>query len=142
MQYKSEQIYNSYISKIACEWCGWHERLTVIEPESSQNWGKDVCANSRCSKFFKWVRDPSKKEKRQSVKHIKQNIKYCEICLRIKEFLGVANTFTEHHILSPETNPEIDNAPSNRLKLCTQCHQIVETIRRMCQTGVYKNGKK
>lgn len=144
MEYKEDDIYKTTQAFEPCqgwfenELCGSFTRIIVIMPKESQNWGKTVCV--RCNKFFVWVRDPKKNTKRQAIKYIKQETTYCEICLRVRECLGIANTFTEHHILSPETNPELDNEISNRLKLCTQCHQIVETIRKMCRTGVYKNG--
>ena len=114
--------------RIQCRHCGSQDYELVIVDEGV-HYGKYICVE--CGEFIQWAPKPG--EHKRKVKRLRPEITYCESCLKEQTDLPQNCTLEEHHVLPFKTNPELDETPSNRWVLCTDCHDFIDLIRRIAK---------
>jgi len=115
-----------------CRFCGSNDIREEILT-NSVHYGKYICNN--CGENLDWIKKPKNiNSKKRKVTPLKENVNYCQICLRTKDKLGNDNSLTEHHILPYNIFPEFDEYKDNRLVVCSRCHEAINLIQRMFNT--------
>jgi len=99
---------------------------TKCDREKTVHYARLDCA--RCETFIRWVSNSEIDGKEKRITRNLKKIDYCEICLR-KPYLLI-----EHHILPFKHYPKLDDDPTNRLKLCEGCHNLIHHLRTLAKT--------
>jgi len=107
---------------------------------SGPHYAKITCY--KCGRLIKWVANPDKKQpKRKSKPQYRPEIEYCELCGRARNELDGTATLEEHHVKEVQDWPELENEKFNIWVVCTRCHFLIHTLRRMVNGTGLKNGK-
>ena len=109
-----------------CRKCGEDSLTEEKMPDDHIHFSKVIC--NLCG-FFYWGKKPQNNNKRPAQKRLRNNVNYCEICLKDKKHIN--DWLEEHHILPYSTHPKLDKIPGNRLVVCRQCHTIIHCLRKL-----------
>jgi len=120
-----------------CRYCSVDVEPNFRERPDTPHYGEYLCPH--CGRSLGWKAKPKNEKKIASrpsgmPSPSDLGIDYCQICLRLKPWLGLNETLETHHINDDPTN----NDRLNLLVVCTACHKLIAWLRLYTNTHLQK----
>ena len=116
-----------------CKKCG---KVCIEIPREGKHYGDYRCSDLACNTHNGFVPKPDNfKNKRKSnlklKKHIPEHLQnMCEICLRKTNLIKQLDLWMEvHHVIEVQSGG--DDNPDNLRYVCSQCHQLIHSHRKV-----------